>query len=197
MKLKPLTKYQKAKVRSNLREIFNSATEADIINGAKWYKAAHDICLRYASQYETTTERVAQILSALSPNNKWERNIVDTELVLNAVSANVPAEEIKVCTFHANKFKAFAIARGELTISATSPKTFAFVRNIGALDETKVTIDLWHLRACFGETIEGGLTLKRYRELERITIDEAKKVGLKGYEFQAIVWEALRNSGKY
>jgi hypothetical protein len=65
------------------------------------------------------------------------------------------------------------------------------------LDDTKVTIDLWHLRACFGETIETGLTLKRYRELERITIQEAKKVGLKGYEFQAIVWEALRNSGKY
>jgi hypothetical protein len=116
---------------------------------------------------------------------------------LKAVRWGVPAEHIKVCTFHANKFKAFAIARGELTISETSPKTFAFVRNIGALDETKVTIDLWHLRACFGETVEGGLTLKRYRELERLTIDEAKKVGLKGYEFQAIVWEALRNSGKY
>jgi len=197
MKLKALTKYQRAKVRANLREIFNSATDADVVNGAKWYKSAHDICLRYASQYETTTERVAQILSALSPNNKWERNIIDTESVLKAVRWGVPAEHIKVCTFHANKFKAFAIARGELTISATSPKTFAFVRNIGALDETKVTIDLWHLRACFGETIEGGLTLKRYRELERITIDEAKKVGLKGYEFQAIVWEALRNSGKY
>ena len=197
MKLKALTKYQRAKVRANLREIFNSATDADVVNGAKWYKSAHDICLRYAAQYDTTTERVAQILSALSPNNKWERNIIDTESVLKAVRWGVPAEHIKVCTFHANKFKAFAIARGELTISATSPKTFAFVRNIGALDETKVTIDLWHLRACFGATIETGLTLKRYRELERLTIDEAKKVGLKGYEFQAIVWEALRNSGKY
>ena len=94
------------------------------------------------------------------------------------------AEAVKVCTFHGNKFKAFAIARGELSILATSTKTFAFVRNIGALDETKVTIDLWHLRACFGATIETGLTLKRYRELERITIEEAKKVGLKGYEFR-------------
>jgi hypothetical protein len=197
MKLKTLTKYQRAKVRANLREIFNSATEADVVGGAKWYKGAHDICLRYATDYGTTTERVAQIMSALSPNNKWERNIIDTESVLRAVRDGVGAEAVKVCTFHANKFKAFAIARGELTISATSPKTFAFVRNIGALDETKVTIDLWHLRACFGETVEGGLTLKRYRELERLTIDEAKKVGLKGYEFQAIVWEALRNSGKY
>ena len=197
MKLTALTKYQRSKVRVNLRDIFNSATEADIVGGVKWYKSAHDICLKYATKYDTTTERVAQIMSALSPNNKWERNIIDTESVLKAVKAGATAEQVKVCTFHANKFKAFAIARGELSIAATSPKTFAFVRNIGALDDTKVTIDLWHLRACFGETIETGLTLKRYRELERITIDEAKKVGLKGYEFQAIVWEALRNSGKY
>lgn len=192
-----LTKYQRSKVRINLRDIFNSATESDIIGGAKWYKGAHDICLKYATKYDTTTERVAQVMSALSPNNRWERNIIDTESVLKAVKAGATAEQVKVCTFHANKFKAFAIARGELSIGATSPKTFAFVRNIGALDDTKVTIDLWHLRACFGETIETGLTLKRYRELERITIQEAKKVGLKGYEFQAIVWEALRNSGKY
>lgn len=197
MKLIALTKYQRSKVRVNLREIFNSATEADIVGGVKWYKGAHDICLKYATKYDTTTERVAQIMSTLSPNNKWERNIIDTECVLKAVKAGATADQVKVCTFHANKFKAFAIARGELSIAATSPKTFAFVRNIGALDDTKVTIDLWHLRACFGETIETGLTLKRYRELERITIDEAKKVGLKGYEFQAIVWEALRNSGKY
>ena len=197
MKLTALTKYQRSKIRVNLRDIFNSATEADIIGGVKWYKSAHDICLKYATKYDTTTERVAQIMSALSPNNKWERNIIDTESVLRAVKAGATADQVKVCTFHANKFKAFAIARGELSIAATSPKTFAFVRNIGALDDTKVTIDLWHLRACFGETIETGLTLKRYRELERITIEEAKKVGLKGYEFQAIVWEALRNSGKY
>jgi hypothetical protein len=197
MKMTALTKYQRAKVRVNLRDLFNGATEVDIIRGANWYKSAHDICLRYALRYDTTTERVAQIMSALSPNNKWERNIIDTECVLKAVAGGMTAEQVKVCTFHANKFKAFAIARGELNITATSPKTFAFVRNIGALDSTKVTIDLWHLRACFGATIETGLTLKRYRELERITIQEAKKVGLKGYEYQAIVWEALRNSGKY
>lgn len=197
MKLKALTKYQRAKVRANLREIFNSATDTDVVGGRGWYASAHKICLDYAVEFGTTTERVAQIMSALSPNNKWERNIKDTRIVLEAVRSGVAPEAVKVCTFHGNKFKAFAIARGELSILATSPKTFAFVRNIGALDETKVTIDLWHLRACFGATIETGLTLKRYRELERITIDEAKKVGLKGYEFQAVVWEALRNSGKY
>lgn len=197
MKLKALTKYQRSKVRANLREIFNSATEADIFGGRTWYDSAHKICLDYALEFGTTTERVAQVMSALSPNNKWERNIIDTKTVLTAVRDQVAPEDVKVCTFHSNKYKAFAIARGELSILSTSPKTFAFVRNIGALDETKVTIDLWHLRACFGVTVEGGLTLKRYRELERLTIDEAKKVGLKGYEFQAIVWEALRNSGKF
>ena len=48
MKLKALTKYQRTKVRANLREIFNSATDADVVGGRGWYASAHKICLYYA-----------------------------------------------------------------------------------------------------------------------------------------------------
>ena len=127
-----------------------------------------------------------------SAARKSERNIIDTRAVLEAVRDGIDPSEVKVCTFNSNKTKAFAIAKGELDIQQESPKTYSFVRNISALDESKVTIDVWHLRACFGKTITSGLTPLRYEELERLTIKLAERLGLRGYEFQAIVWDTIR-----
>ena len=192
MKLGHLTPYQKRKAKSNLLSLFNEATAENINNGKRWYKRANLICEEFALEFNTTTERVAQVLSALSPRNKWERNIIDTRAVLEAVRDGKTPDDIKVCTFTSNKLKAFAIAKGELDITTESPKTYSFVRNISRLDEHKVTIDVWHLRACFGKTIESGLTPLRYEQLERLTIKLAERLGLRGYEFQAIVWDTIR-----
>ena len=71
------------------------------------------------------------------------------------------------------------------------------MNNIARLDGNFVTVDLWHLRACFNTTIKTGLTPKNYDTIQQITIEEATKVGLSGYEYQAIIWETLRNSNKY
>jgi len=192
MKLGSVTPYYKRKVRSNLLGLYGQATSENIDNGLRWYKTANVICNELAMEFDTTTERVAQVLSALSPRNKWERNIIDTRAVLEAVRDGIDPSEVKVCTFNSNKMKAFAIAKGELDIQQESPKTYSFVRNISALDENKVTIDVWHLRACFGKTITSGLTPLRYEELERLTIKLAERLGLRGYEFQAIVWDTIR-----
>jgi hypothetical protein len=194
MKLTALTPSIEKKVRKNLRTLFDQATNEQLKSGSTWYKRAHDICLDYAKEFGTTTEIVANIISALSPRNKWERNIQDSHRVLTAVKRGHSPEDVKVCTFNTNKYKAFDIAINGATISKSAPKTYSFVRNISALDAQRVTIDVWHLRACFGKTIEGGLTPTRYKRLEEITIQEAKKVGLRGYEYQAIIWEVIRTT---
>lgn len=188
-----LTPQVEKSVRKRLRSLFNEASNEQIVSGRNWYKKAHDICLDFAIRFDTTTETVANVISALSPRNKWERNIEDCRNVLQAVTLGQSPEDVKVCTFNNNKYKAFEIARHNGRIKKQAPKTFAFVRNISALDATRVTIDVWHLRACFGETIDAGLTPKRYQRLEEITLAEARKVGLKGYEYQAIIWEVIRN----
>jgi hypothetical protein len=192
MTLQALTPSIERSVRKRLRTLFNEATTEQLKSGSAWYKKAHDICLDYAKEFGTTTEVVANVISALSPRNKWERNIEDCYSVMKAVKLGYKPEDIKVCTFNANKYKAFDIARNGARISKSAPKTYSFVRNISALDVHRVTIDVWHLRACFGKTVEGGLTPKRYKRLEDITIQEAKKFGLRGYEFQAIIWEVIR-----
>lgn len=195
-KLKDITPYMAKKIRENLRMYFDLATQEQIESGKHWYYNAYDICNNLSGD-NFTPEQVAGVISALSPRNKWERNIIDAETVLNAVREGLLPEYVKVCTFNTNKFKAFEIAKGNRTITDVSRKTYAFIRNIARLDPARVTVDVWHLRACFGKTIDTGLTPKRYDMIEAITLDEAKRVGLKGFEYQAIIWEVVRDRNNF
>jgi len=199
IKLPKLTYYKIKKVRENLNTLFKEANKSDIKSGKNWYLNAHEICLKLQEDNKNvfTLEQIAGVIAALSPRNKWERNILDASNVLRAVRLKKSPEAVKVCTFNKNKQKAFNIAKGIEQIKPTSKKTFAFVNNIARLDANFVTIDLWHLRACFGATIESGLTPKIYDKLQEITIEEAQKNQIDGFKFQAVIWEALRNKNLY
>jgi hypothetical protein len=192
--MKELTIPQLKEVNNNLDKYFDLATDKDIDNGIAWYKQAHYICKNLAEQYNTNLEVVASIISALSPRNKWEQNIKDTITVLNAISNDLSPEDIKVCTFHKNKHKAFLLGRGLTSITNKSLKTFSFVNNIAKLDESYITVDVWHLRACFGKTIITTPTPKAYEQLQQLTINKAKQKGLKGFEYQAIIWNSIKNN---
>jgi len=193
MKIKSLSPYHKRKIKKNLLEMYEKRTDQHTQEGMQWYKTANQICIDMGKQLDYDPAVVAQVISALSPRNKWEKNIIDTRTVLEAVNDGKNPEDVKVSTFHSNKNKAFEIARGERGIDQASPKTYSFVKNIAELDASKVTIDVWHLRACFGKTIESGLTPLRYKQLEQLTLKCAEMVGVRGYEFQAIVWGIVRN----
>jgi hypothetical protein len=191
--MKQLTKQELKKVAKNLDNYFNLATKEDIENGKKWYSDAYHICVELANKYKTDTFTVASIISTLSPRNKWLQNIKDAETVLKAVENGLNPEEIKVSTFHTNKFKAFEIAKKNVFLTESSQKTFAFVNNIALLNDKFVTIDVWHLRGCFNET-KGAIGKVAYKQIQKLTIDKAKKVGLKGYEYQAILWLSIQNN---
>jgi hypothetical protein len=192
--MKALTATQLAEVNSNLDNYFALATDSDIDNGIAWYKRAHYICKDLAKQYNTSLETVASIISALSPRNRWDQNIKDTITVLDAISKDLSPEEIKVCTFHKNKHKAFLLGKGLTSITDKSLKTFSFVNNIAKLDNNYITVDVWHLRACFGKTITSTPSRKAYDQIRLLTIEKAKQKGLNGYEYQAIVWNAVKNN---
>ncbi len=192
--MKQLTDIQLAEINSNLDNYFALATDSDIDNGIAWYKQAHYICKDLAKQYNVPIAVVASIVSALSPRNKWNQNIKDTITVLNAIHRNLSPDDIKVCTFHKNKYKAFLLGQRKAQITEQSLKTFNFVRNIADLDENCITIDVWHLRACFGKTIKNAPTPTVYAQIKELTINKAKEKGLKGFEYQAIIWNSVKNN---
>jgi len=193
-----MTKKELKKYRSNLRTWYNRATKDEIKQGLVWYKDAMDFAKQLSTDYGVRGEVAAGVISALSPNNRWERNKYDAVQVLMAVRDNVPMDDVKVCTYDANKAKAFAIAKGDRKILTSSPKTYAFARNVGENDSDFVTIDKWHLRACQtsskkSKTCRESVTPKQYRIIQEETVKVAKEMGVKAYQFQAIVWVTIRN----
>lgn len=193
-----MTKKELKKYRSNLRTWYNRATKDEIKQGLTWYKDAMDFAKELSNTYDVSGEVAAGVISALSPNNKWERNKFDAVQVLMAVRDGKNMDDVKVCTYNANKAKAFAIAKGDKSILKSSPKTYAFARNVGENDSNFVTIDKWHLRACQttskkSKTCKESVTPKQYRIIQDETVKVANEMGVKAYQFQAIVWVTIRN----
>jgi len=194
--MKKLTPYQLTKISRNLDYYFNKATKNEIKTGLSWYKDANDICKDIATKYNTTTLIAAQVISALSPRNKWDKNIKDSYKVFDAIKNGIPAESIKVSTFHTNKFKSYAIINNNVQITDKSLKTYNFVNNIAVLSNDHLTIDIWHLRACFSRIIKidkANIGRIAYQQIKELTIKKANKLGIKGYELQAIIWGSIRN----
>ena len=191
------TKTELKKISRNLDYFFNLATDEDIKQGKEWYKDANEFCVDIANEYNTEPLMVASIVSALSPRNRWKQNLIDSQKVLQAIEEGKQPEDIKVCTFNKNKFKAFELAKGNIFITEDSLKTFNFVRNIAHLDPTALTIDIWHIRACLKEFKSIGssqIGKLAYKQIKALTIKKAQKLGLKGFEYQAILWLSVQNN---
>ena len=191
------TKSELRKISKNLDYFFNLATPEDIKQGKEWYKLANKFCIDTAKEYNTTPLIVASVVSALSPRNRWEQNLVDAKKVFQAIEDGKSPEDIKVCTFHKNKFKAFELAKGNIFITEDSPKTYNFVRNIAHLDPTALTVDIWHIRCCLKQFKSIGnaqIGKLAYKQIKALTIKKAQKLGLKGFEYQAILWLSTQNN---
>lgn len=179
------------------------ATPAEIKAGLDWYSEAQGFVHQTYDDFKDliphlTKYIVAGIVSALSPNNRWERNKVDTITVLKAIVAGLPPDSVKVCTYNPNKLKAFEIAKGDIEITSKSPKTHSFAMNVGLLSPDHITIDKHHLRACVTRPKDGivdcmeSCTANEYRRIESVTAELAHKLGYKGYELQAIIWVTIK-----
>lgn len=186
--------------KANLRVWIERANETDWNEGMNWYRDAQKFTRETAEHFDVNPAEVAAVVSALSPNNRWERNKIDAFNIVNAYKKNKNAYEVKVCTYNANKHKAIRILReGIDVLKDTSPKTYSFAKNVGELNPKYITIDKWHLRAC--ETIAKDYTKTRttltplqYKKVQDWTYDVAKEYNLLGFEFQAIVWVTIKRT---
>jgi hypothetical protein len=193
-----VTKLTDKQIYNSLHKWFAESTAQEREDGKLWYKEAQMFTKYVAEEYGIDSYRVAGVVSALSPNNKWERNKYDAITVIKAHLAGLSPKDIKVCTYNANKIKAFEILRGDTEITAKSPKTHSFAMNVGLNSPEHITIDKWHLRACVTTPKDGivdcmeSCTSVQYRRIEALTANVAKSLGYKGYELQAIVWVTIK-----
>ncbi len=193
-----MTSQQRSKGRVLLNHWYNESTLEERELGKAWYNEAKEYVKILSFKFNTPEIICAGVVSALSPNNKWDRNKLDAYSVLDAVSKGKASDQVKVCTYNNNKRKAFAIARGDIRILKQSPKTYSFAKNISGHDTDKVTIDKWHLRATQTRSLspkkcKTSVTPLQYKLLEKDCQKVAKKYNINPSTLQATIWVTIRN----
>ena len=190
-----------ARNQKHIQALLDLASAGEQSEGLTWYRRANVAAARLADQYEIGIETAAGVIAALSPRNKWERNLVDAENLIAAFVAAGPeaCEEVKVCTFGANKKKAIDILiwqAGEAVATEilSGPKLIEFFSCIIGRDD--VCIDGHAYSIWFGDRVTlakvPSIGKKLREEIKKDYLAVAKKNNLKGYEVQAITWVAHR-----
>ena len=188
---------------NNIKAIYLLATTQEKIDGAKWYQSAHEIAMRLAIDYELTLQTAAGVIAALSPRNKWSRNVIDAENLIEAFTRDSEsAVNIKVCTFNKNKEKALKILenKDDFFVDTTrdilkGPKLIEFFNCIcGNKDD--VCIDghaycIWNgSRTSLKDVPSIGVKLRK--EIKSDFRKAAAKFNISAAEMQAITWVAWR-----
>jgi len=193
--------------------MYFSSSKVDRVKGKSWYSNAYSIACTLAKKYDTTSNTVSAVISALSPSNKWNRNVEDAEMMLRANAYDLDLTECKPSTYGNQKLKAIAIIEGSVSDDETlkgilnGQKTKSFYANISTNGKTDdCTID-GHSYNVWNGTVTNlndvpGMTPKTYRMIQddyrtaAKIISEIEGETLKASEIQAITWVAYRRIHK-
>ena len=185
----------------NIIAIYKLAKSSEIKHGLTWYVNANSDCKEIAEKLELPLHIVIGVVSALSPNNKWERNIINAEDLCTAFINGQDMDSIKVSTYHKMKEKAWSILQSMPSYDETidilnGKKIVSFFRNISG-DETDITID-GHARNIYYNDKQGlttpntNIKKNEYKDIQKAYLRASKKLSIKAYELQAITWVAWR-----
>ena len=187
----------------NIRAIYQLATGTEKVNGSSWYSIAHCVALDLADRYEVTECQAIGVIAALSPRNKWERNVQDAEALIAAFVSAGPSQAIltKVCTFTTNKAKAIRILQtvdptaDEVRDLLSGPKLKEFFSCIlGHRDE--VCID-GHAYCIWAGQRTGlkdvpAIGVKLRRQIKADYVAAAKDLNIPPATLQAVTWVTWR-----
>ena len=214
-----LTPELKSKFVGNIFRIFTQATESEINDGIAWYSRARQDAERIAQRHEVAHNVAVAVVAALSPNNRWERNVRDADILITAYMDGESVESVSVCTYHKMRQKAWDILEfahssgsvntdvddGDLIRILKGQKIVCFFQNIMGHDAC--TIDGHARNICYNERLSlsgskftiGKIEYAALQECYRhaasvLTLSADSRIpnGIKAYELQAITWVAWR-----
>jgi hypothetical protein len=166
-----------------------------------WYSKAQCAAYDIAAKYDIAVYLVVAVVAALSPNNKWARNLVNADALIGAFLRGDGIDSVKVSTYHKMKQKAWDIlaARPDYDTAKAmlkGQKITSFFCDI--MGEFNVTIDGHARNIAYAEKV--GLTDDRtnigkleYRALQAAYEAAARQLGLMPYQLQAITWRVWRD----
>jgi hypothetical protein len=172
--------------RDRLLALWHGADPGTLEAGRLWYPRAEALIADLAERHAVPRPQVAGVIAALSPQQRWRRNIISADAILRG-------EPHAAAGYAPNRAKAQRIAEGAPALQVLGgDKVRSFWANLYGSRQA-VTIDTWMQKAVTGTTRMGEQPKgARYRRIERATISAAAIVGETPREFQAAVWLAIR-----
>ena len=186
-------------MKSNVLQVYQSCSPDEVLENKDWYARARLWCEHRARMYGLEVRTVAGVISALSPRNKWERNLVDADQLLYAVFNGYSASWVVSSTFMKNVLKAYDIALYQMPELAESGlKTQAFLNCIDDPTCDDVVIDVWSHRVVLGDMSMKAREIKHdeYEKCSQAYRLAGKEVDLSPMQVQAVTWCAARGRKK-
>ena len=184
----------------SILSVYNLASVTDRQQGQSWYARALAFARNLAADHNIDTMAIVGVIAALSPRNRWERNMQDAEsMVKVAASGGTYADlmNLKVCTFKTGKDKAARILsenitdRDALLATLKGPKLCEFFNCILG-DSGDVCIDGHAYSIWVGDRITlanvPSIGVKLRRSIKADYQEAARILGVQPHVVQAITW---------
>jgi len=190
--------------KHNIRKMYKYAlanlSQAEILQASDWYDEAQQEARQIAEKLDMPIYIVVGVMASLSPNNKWERNLVNAYELCKAFQDGQGMDSVKVSTYHKMKEKAWGILKEfpdyeTVIVRLSGKKIISFFRNI--MGEDDITIDGHAKNIYYNERVglthaKTSISIKEYAKLQKEYLTVAKEYDLLGRQLQAITWVAWK-----
>jgi hypothetical protein len=190
----------------NILAVFFSANAAEIEEGMNWYERAQFVADRISEECGISVIKVSGVIAALSPNNRWNRNITDAQNLCRVHTAGCDVDTVKVSTFGRNREKAVRILNGEDVLEVLGGLKVRSFFNCIIGDWESVCVDGHAYSIWLGERIPTTKTPRISESLYYAIADDYRKAAMQingimdetysPAQIQAITWVTWRNLHK-
>jgi hypothetical protein len=199
--MKQATLVDHERMIANIIAVYRDADETQHAEGLIWYPNAQKAAYHIAVKYDVSVYIVVAVIAALSPNNKWSRNVSNADALIGAFIRGDGIDSVKVSTYSKMKQKAWDILAVRPNYDGAKrmlkgQKITSFFMDI--MGEFNVTIDGHARNIAYGERV--GLTddrtnigVREYHALQAAYDEASRRVGLLPYQLQAITWRVWRD----
>lgn len=186
---------------TNINKVFKQATQAEIDHGLTWYQDALKECQDMADCHKLPLHIVAGVVAALSPTNRWERNLVDAHYMCKTFVNGGYVEDTAPCTYKTMRDKAWLILSNgvEQDIDAIAktlngPKITDFFLCIMGQDVCVIDGHAWCIANADRRTMQEvpSIGKKLRKELQAAYSKAGKRHGMTAFQMQAATWVAWK-----
>lgn len=193
---------------NNIKATYAQSTIEERDDGWTWYDRANAAARTLAETHNVPLYCAAGVIAALSPNNRWERNLRDAETLIRAYLNGDHIESVSVATYHKMREKAWSVMDYGTSHAEHDTGTDAVARILngqkirsffagimGCRDEC--TIDGHARNIAYNERLSltgSKFTIgkREYAALQMAYAQAGRDLGIPAYVLQAITWVTWR-----